>query len=58
MFECQIQKMRKFHDCFLGRVLKWPTWNLGQKMPKLAKIAIFRKLRQVEESASDGEVIF
>ena len=29
------------------------TWNLGGKMPKLAKIAIFRKLRQVEVSTSD-----
>ena len=29
------------------------TWILGEKMPKLAKITIFRKLRQVEESASD-----
>ena len=29
------------------------TWILGGKMPKLAKITIFRKLRQVEVSASD-----
>ena len=29
------------------------TWNLGQKMPNLVKIIIFRKLRQVEVSASD-----
>ena len=38
---------------FSGEGTKMATWNLGGDMPKLAKIAIFRKLRQIEESASD-----
>ena len=32
---------------------KMTTWNLGPKMPNLVKITFFRKLRQVEVSASD-----
>ena len=38
---------------FSGHGTKMATWNLGQKMPNLVKIAIFRKLRQVEVSARD-----
>ena len=38
---------------FSGEGTKMANWNLGAKMPKFAKITIFRKLRQVEVSASD-----
>ena len=37
----KIQNMRKFHYQFLGRVLKWPTWNLGQKCQIWRKSLIF-----------------
>ena len=38
---------------FSGEGTKMANWNLGAKMPKLAEITIFRKLRKVEVSASD-----
>ena len=38
---------------FLGEGTKMANRNLGGKCQKIAKITIFRKLRQVEVSASD-----
>ena len=38
---------------FSGEGTKMAKRNLGGEIPKMAKIIIFRKLRQVEVSASD-----
>ena len=46
-------KTVEFSLPFSGDGTKMANWNLGKKRPKLAKITIFRNLRQAEVSASD-----
>ena len=53
IFRCQNPKIEEISLPFCGEGTKMATSILGGKMPKSAKITIFRKLRHVEVSASD-----